>query len=66
MLKDTPFPERKFTVNGEPCDIEDFISIIATDFKDAAQLRDEIAEMAEGFHMYLGHGDKEQDLFRMS
>ena len=50
---DIAFQYRKFTLDGEPCDIEDFISSHATTFKEAALLREEVESLIVDYHMYF-------------
>lgn len=61
-----PFNERKFTLDGEPVDIEDFIASNSETFEEAAIIRSDILELAEGYHMHFGGGSvPERDLFRL-
>ena len=52
-LNDIPFNYRRFTLDGEPCDIEDFISSHAASFKEAADMRADLAELAVSYQMYF-------------
>ena len=48
-----PFSMRKFTLDGNACDIEDFISCNSTTFKAAARLREELAVLPVDYYMYF-------------
>ena len=65
---DIPFSHRRFTLDGEPCDIEDFISTHATTFKEATALRDDLACLEVDYHMFLRfEGDPtEREIYRVS
>lgn len=55
-VNDIPFNARHFTLDGEPVDIEDFISANSNDWKEAAGWRSDIAELPVDYDMYFGGG----------
>ena len=58
------FNTHKFTCNGEPCDIEDFISSCSKTYEEANFLRNDLIELQVGYHMYIGR-NPEYDIYRM-
>jgi len=50
---EVPFSMRKFTLDGNACDIEDFISCNSTTFEAAALLRQELEVLEVDYHMYF-------------
>ena len=50
---EVPFSMRKFTLDGNACDIEDFISCNSPTFEAAALLREELAVLEVDYHMYF-------------
>ena len=65
---DIPFRYRRFTLDGEPCDIEDFISSHAATFQEATDLRTDLMELGVDFHMYFRFpgSPTEREIYRMS
>lgn len=63
-----PFSQRRFTLDGEPCDIEDFISSNSTTFKEAADMRVDLMSLAVDYRMYFHFdGDPtEREIYRMT
>lgn len=67
-VTDIPFSQRTFTLDGEPVDIEDFISSHTRTFKEAQAMRSDLAELAVDYHMYFrfDHDPTECEIYRMS
>jgi hypothetical protein len=68
--KPVPFDTRTFTVDGERCDIEDFISSNSATFEDARVLREDLAALNIDYHMYveglLNNVKHEYDVYRLT
>ncbi len=66
-LNAIPFSQRTFTLDGERCDIEDFISSNSKDFKDAKILREDIAELQVDVLIIIeGHNKQVYQVYRMT
>ena len=68
MTPDIPFRYRKFTLDGEPHDIEDFISAHCKTYQEATDMRTDLLELAVGYHMYFkfDHDPTEREIYRIS
>ena len=65
---DIPFRYRKFTLDGEPVDIEDFISANAASFEEATVMRLNLIELLIDYHMYFkfAGSSTEREIYRIS
>lgn len=63
---DIPFRYRKFTLDGEPVDIEDFISANAASFEEATVMRTDLIELLVDYHMYFKFAGSEREIYRIS
>ena len=65
---DIPFRYRRFTLDGEPVDIEDFISANAASFEEATVMRIDLTELLVDYHMYFKFDGSptEREIFRMA
>lgn len=67
-MNEVPFSMRRFTLDGEPCNIEDFIASNATDWQDARLLREELAALEVDYHMYFRFDGSptEREVYRLA
>ena len=67
-VTDIPFNHRRFILDGHTVDIEDFISSHSTTFKEAADMRSDLMELAVDYHMYFRFpGDPtEREIYRIA
>ena len=68
QLNDIPFSHRRYTLDGEPCDIEDFISSHAATFNDAAAMRSDLVALPVDYHMCFrfDHDPTEREIYRVT
>ena len=68
MTPDIPFRYRKFTLDGEPVDIEDFISSHSTTFQEAQAMKDDLVELAVDYYMCFHFTGSlfEREIYRIS
>lgn len=65
LKPDIPFRYRRFTVDGEPIDIETFISDNSKTFEEAVVIRSDLMDLLPTYHMYFHFTHQDQDIYRM-